>query len=43
MQAIPNKSRHFLPWTLEVKPTGLPPQDPHTQMFLCFIVVLLCN
>ena len=28
---------------LEVKPSGLPPQDPYTQLFLPLIVVLLFN
>ena len=28
---------------LEVKPSGLPHQDPYTQLFLPLIVVLLCN
>ena len=30
-----------MPKVLEVKPSGLPPQDPYTQLFLPLIVVLL--
>ena len=33
MEDIPNKNRHFMLWALEVKPSGLPPQDPYTQLF----------
>ena len=43
MEAISKEIRHFLPWALEVEPSGLPPQDPYTQLFLSFILVLLCN
>ena len=43
MEVIPKKNRHFLPKALEVKPSGLPPQDPYTQLFLPPIVVLLFN
>ena len=32
-----------MPKALEVKPSGLPPQDPYTQLFLPLIVVLLFN
>ena len=28
---------------LGVKPSGLPTQDPYTQLFLLLIVVLRCN
>ena len=30
-----------MPSALYVKPSGLPPQDPYTQMLLLLIVVLL--
>ena len=33
MEAIPKENRHFTPWALLVKPSGLPPQDPYTQGF----------
>ena len=32
-----------MPKAFEVKPSGLPPQDPYTQLFLPLIVVLLFN
>ena len=32
-----------MPKALEVKPSGPPPQDPYTQLFLPLIVVLLFN
>ena len=41
MEVIPKKNRHFMPQALEVKPSGLPPQDPYTQLFLPLIEVLL--
>ena len=28
-----------MPWALLVKPSGLPPQDPYTQLSLLLIVV----
>ena len=43
MEPIPKQSRHFMPWALQVKPSGLQPQDPHTQVFLLLIVVLSLN
>ena len=43
MEVIPKGSRHFLPSALQVKPRGLPPQEPYTQLFLSLIVVLLFN
>ena len=43
MEVIPKKSRHFMPWALYVKPSGLPPQDPYTERFLLLIVVPDCN
>ena len=43
MEVIPNKSRHFMPKALEIKPSGPPPQDLYTQLFLPLIVVLLLN
>ena len=30
-----------MPWALLVKPSGLPPQDPYTQLFFLLIVGLL--
>ena len=32
-----------MPKALEVKPSGLPAQDPYTQLFLPLIVALLFN
>ena len=43
MEVIRKKKRHFMPKALEVKPSGLPPQDPYTQLFLPLIVVLRFN
>ena len=43
MEDIPKHNRHFMLWTLEVKPSGLRAQDPYTQLFLPLIVVLLFN
>ena len=43
MEVIPKKNRHFMPKALEVKPSGPPPQDPYTQLFLPLIVFLLFN
>ena len=43
MEVIQKKNRHFMPKALEAKPSGLPPQDPYTQLFLPLIVVLRFN
>ena len=43
MEDIPKLNRHFMLQALEVKPSGLPPQDAYTQLFLPLIVVVLCN
>ena len=43
MEDIPKENRHFMLLALEVKPSGLPHQDPYTQLFLPLTVVLLCN
>ena len=43
MVVIPKKNRHFMPWALLVKPSGLPPQDRYTQLFLLLIMGLLFN
>ena len=43
MEDIPKENRHFMLKALEVKPSGLPRQDPYTQLFLPLIVVLLCK
>ena len=43
MEVIPNKSRHFMSKALEVKPSGPPPHNPYTQLFLPLIVVLRFN
>ena len=43
MEVISKYSRHFMPKALEVKPSGPPPQDPYTQLFLPLIVVLHFN
>ena len=40
MEVIPKKNRHFMPKALVVTPSGPPPQDPYTQLFLPLIVVL---
>ena len=40
MEDIPKENRLFMLKDLEVKPSGLPPQDPYTQLFLPLIVVL---
>ena len=39
MEVIPKENRHFMPKALEVKPTGLPPEDLFTQLLLPLIVV----
>ena len=43
MEDIPKTKVHFMPKALVVKPSGLPPQDSYTQLFLPLIVVLLFN
>ena len=43
MEVIPKYSRHFMPKALYVNPSGPPRRDPHTQLILPLIVVLLCN
>ena len=43
MEDIPKQNMHFLPKALVVKPSGLPPQDPSTQLFLPLIVALRFN
>ena len=43
MEIIPKERRHFMPKALGVKPSGPPPQDLYTQLFLPLIVVLLVN
>ena len=43
MEDIPKKNRHFMLLALEVKPSGLPPQDPCTQLSLPLIVLLPFN
>ena len=43
MEVIPKLKRHFMPWALLVEPSGLPPQDPYTQLFYLPIVGLLFN
>ena len=43
MEFIPKQNRHFMPKALEVKPSGPPPQDSYTQLFLPLIVILLFN
>ena len=32
-----------MPWALYGKPSGLPPQDPYTELFHLLIVVLRFN
>ena len=43
MEVIPKTNRHFMPWALLVKPSGLAPQDPYTQLLFLLILVLLLN
>ena len=43
MEVIPKQNRHFMPWALLVKPSGLPPQGLYTQLFFLLIVGLLFN
>ena len=43
MEVIPKKDRHFMPSALLVKPSGLPPQDPYTQLFYQIIAGLPFN
>ena len=43
MEDVPKLNRHFMLQALEVKPSGLPPQHPYTQLFLPLIVVLRFN
>ena len=43
MEVLPRETRHFMPFFLQVKPSGLPPQDLDTQIFHLLIVVLLFN
>ena len=43
MEDVPKENRHFMLKALNVKPIGLPPQDPYTQLFLQPIVVLPFN
>ena len=40
MDVIRKKNRHFMPWALLVKPSGLLPQDPYSQLFFLLIVGL---
>ena len=41
MEVILNFNRHCMPSVLVVTPSGLPPQDPCTQLFFLLIVGLL--
>ena len=43
MEVIPKQARPFMPFSLEVKLSSLPPQDLGTQMFDLLFVVLFCN
>ena len=43
MEVIAKESRNFMPKALQVKPSGSPPQDLYTQVFLPLIVVLRFN
>ena len=40
MEVIPSPNRHFMPLALLVKRSGLPPQDPYTQLFFLLFVRL---
>ena len=41
MDVIPKENWHFMPFSLQIKPSGSPPQDLDTQTFHLLIVVLL--
>ena len=43
MEVIPKEKGHSMPWAVLVKPSGLTPQDPYTQLFLLLIVGLFFN
>ena len=43
MEVILKCNGHFMPKALLVKPSGLPPQDPYTQLFHLRTVGLLFN
>ena len=43
MEVIPKQNRHFMPWPLLVKPSGLPSVDPYSQLIFLLIVGLLFN
>ena len=43
MDVIPNKNMLSMPWALLVKPSGLPPQESYTQLFLLPLVGLHFN
>ena len=43
MEVLPKQSRHFMPFSFKVKPSGFPPRDLDTQMFRILNVVLLYN
>ena len=36
MEVLPTKNGHFMPKSLEVKPSCPPPQDTYTQLVLHF-------
>ena len=43
MEVLPKESGHFIPFSLEVNPSGLPTQNLDTQKVHLLNVVLLCN
>ena len=43
MEVVPKKFRQFMPFSLEDKPSGLPPQDLDTQKIHVLNAVLLYN
>ena len=43
MQVMPKYNRHFMPWALLAKASGIPPPDPYTKFFFLLIVGLRFN
>ena len=43
MEVLPKQSKHFMPFSFKVKPSGLPPKDLDTKKFHLLNVVLLFN
>ena len=43
MEVLPKRYSLFMPFSLKVKSSGLPPRDPGAQEFHLFFVIVLCN